>query len=65
VATFSAVRTMAEHRWVVLLRGILAILFGVMAYAWPRLTALILVTIWGAYALVDGVVEVIAGVRGK
>ncbi len=65
MAIFSAVRTMAEHWWVVLLRGILAILFGVLAYSWPRLSILILVTIWGAYALVDGIVGVVAGVRGK
>jgi uncharacterized membrane protein HdeD (DUF308 family) len=61
----SALRTMSEHWWVVLLRGILGILFGVMAYAWPSLTVLILITIWGAYALVDGVVELVAGIRGK
>ena len=61
----SALRTMSEHWWVVLLRGILGILFGVMAYTWPGLTVLILVTIWGAYALVDGIVELVAGIRGK
>lgn len=65
MALFSAVRTMAEHWWVVLLRGILAILFGVLAYTWPGLTVLILVTIWGAYAMIDGIVGVVAGVRGK
>ena len=62
---FSAVRTMSDHWWVVLLRGIFAILFGILAYAWPGLTALILVTLWGVYALVDGVAGVIAGIRGK
>lgn len=61
----SALRTMSDHWWVVLLRGILGILFGVMAYTWPGLTVLILVTIWGAYALFDGVVELVAGIRGK
>ncbi len=65
MAVFSAVRTMAEHWWVVLLRGILAILFGVLAYTWPGLTILILVTLWGAYALVDGIFGVVAGLRGK
>jgi len=29
---FSAVRTMADHWWVVLLRGLFAIAFGMMAY---------------------------------
>ena len=65
MAGFSAVRTLMLHWWVVLLRGILAILFGLMAYAWPGLTIAVLVLLWGAYALVDGIFEVIAGVRGK
>ena len=38
MADFSAVRALTQHWWVVLLRGILAILFGVMAYAWPGVT---------------------------
>ena len=62
---FSAVRTMSEHWWVVLLRGVLAILFGILAYSWPGLTAIILVTIWGIYALIDGIFGVVAGIRGK
>ncbi|HEY2797311.1 MAG TPA: HdeD family acid-resistance protein [Thermoanaerobaculia bacterium] len=65
MADFSAARTLSQHWWVVLLRGVLAILFGVMAFAWPGVTLAILVLLWGAYALVDGIFEVIAGVRGK
>jgi len=58
-------RTLAQHWWVVLLRGLLAIVFGLLAYAWPGLALASLVLLWGAYALVDGVFEVVAGVRGK
>ena len=65
MADFSAVRALAQHWWVVLLRGVLAILFGVMAWAWPGVTLAVLVLIWGAYALTDGIFEVIAGIRGK
>ena len=65
MAGFSAIRTMSDHWWVVLLRGVLAILFGILAWTWPGLTVLLLVTIWGAYAFVDGVFEVVAGIRGK
>ncbi|MFY9550425.1 MAG: HdeD family acid-resistance protein [Thermoanaerobaculia bacterium] len=65
MAGFSAVRTLTVHWWVVLLRGILAILLGIMAYIWPGLTLAALVLLWGAYALVDGIFEVVAGVRGK
>ncbi|HKD17436.1 MAG TPA: HdeD family acid-resistance protein [Thermoanaerobaculia bacterium] len=59
------VRTLAEHWWVVLLRGIVAILFGVLALTRPLLTIAALVLFWGAYALVDGIFELIEGVRTK
>ncbi len=59
------IRTLAEHWWVLLLRGLLAIAFGLMAYAWPGVTIAVLVMFWGAYALVDGIFEVVAGVRAK
>src|SRR5262245_32503156 len=62
---FSAVKTLSEHWWVLLLRGLLAIAFGIMTFAWPQVTLAVLVLLWGAYALVDGIFEVIAGVRGK
>jgi uncharacterized membrane protein HdeD (DUF308 family) len=59
------IRTLAEHWWVLLLRGIVAILFGLLAYARPVLTIAALVLLWGAYALVDGIFEVVAGVKAK
>ena len=59
------IRTLAEHWWVLLLRGIVAILFGLIAYARPVLTIAVLVLLWGAYALVDGIFEVVAGVKAK
>jgi uncharacterized membrane protein HdeD (DUF308 family) len=40
-----------------------AVLFGVLAFVWPGLTLAILVLIWGAYALVDGVLDVVASLR--
>ena len=55
------IRTLAQHWWVLLLRGLLAIAFGLLTYARPGLTILLLVTFWGAYALIDGIFEVIAG----
>ena len=45
--------------WIVL-RGVVAVLFGVVAFAWPSITLAALVIVWGAYALADGVLALIA-----
>ncbi len=58
-------RTLGRAWWLVLARGILAITFGLMAWAWPKLTLFVLVAFWGAYALIDGAVALIAGIRTR
>lgn len=51
--------------WVFLIRGIAAILFGIAAFIWPGLTIAVLVLMFGAYALVDGIFAVIAGISAR
>ena len=41
--------------WAFLVRGLLAVLFGVVALAWPTVTLGILVVMFGVYAFLDGV----------
>jgi uncharacterized membrane protein HdeD (DUF308 family) len=50
--------------WVYAVRGIAAILFGIMALVWPGPTLAALVLLFGAYALVDGVALLVALARG-
>ena len=54
--------TLARNWWVFVLRGVLAILFGVVAWVWPDLTVTVLVALFGAYALVNGGFAVVAGI---
>jgi uncharacterized membrane protein HdeD (DUF308 family) len=49
--------------WVLAIRGVFAIIFAVIAFLWPGITATALVLLFGAYALVDGVFAITAGVR--
>src|SRR5512144_1607042 len=55
---------LAKSWWVLLLRGIAAIVFGVLAFAWPGLTLVTLVLLYGAFALVDGALSLIAAFTG-
>ncbi len=56
---------LGRYWWVVLIRGVLAILFGVAAFVWPGITLLTLVLLFGAFALVDGAFEVAAAISGR
>ena len=40
------------------MRGVAAIAFGILAFVWPGLTLITLTVLWGAYALVDGVIAI-------
>jgi uncharacterized membrane protein HdeD (DUF308 family) len=56
---------LAEFWWVLVLRGVAAIVFGILAFVWPGITIEILIAFFGAYMLVDGVFGTIAALRGR
>jgi uncharacterized membrane protein HdeD (DUF308 family) len=56
---------LADNWWLLLLRGIAAIVFGILAFLWPGITLLTLIFLWGAYALVDGVFSLWSAISGK
>jgi uncharacterized membrane protein HdeD (DUF308 family) len=60
-----ALPTLATNWWALLLRGIAAVLFGLAALFWPGLTLFVLIVFFGAYALVDGILAIVAGIRGS
>lgn len=57
------VNTLAQNWWTLVLRGIAAIIFGILAYIWPGITFTVLVLFFGAYALWDGIFALIGAFR--
>lgn len=60
----SLLHALAQNWWLEVLRGVAAIIFGILAFAWPGITLLTLVLFWGAYALIDGVLAIVAAIKG-
>ncbi len=53
----------AQRWWMLVVRGLAAVAFGVLAIAWPGISLLALVLLWGAYAFVDGVTAIALAAR--
>jgi uncharacterized membrane protein HdeD (DUF308 family) len=51
--------------WVVLLRGLVAITFGILAFAWPGVTLATLVLLFAFYALTDGIFSLFTAIGGQ
>jgi uncharacterized membrane protein HdeD (DUF308 family) len=51
--------------WMLALQGLFALLFGVLALLWPSVTLLWLVIMFSAYAMLSGIVAVIAGIGNR
>jgi uncharacterized membrane protein HdeD (DUF308 family) len=54
---------LAQNWWAIALRGVFAIIFGIIALLMPGAALLAFVLLFAAYMLVDGVLAIIAGVR--
>jgi len=56
----------SRNSWgTLLVRGIIAVLFGIAAFIWPGLTLLFLITLFGVYALIDGIIAVFVSVQER
>jgi uncharacterized membrane protein HdeD (DUF308 family) len=57
------VHVLARNWWALLIRGIVAVIFGILAFMNPGATIVVLGILFGAYAFVDGVFAIVAAVR--
>jgi uncharacterized membrane protein HdeD (DUF308 family) len=56
---------MSRNWWIFLVRGAIAIVFGIMALVWPELTLSTLILLFGFYAIFDGVVAIWHGITNR
>jgi uncharacterized membrane protein HdeD (DUF308 family) len=57
--------TLSKNWWAVLLRGLAAIAFGLATLFAPGISIAALIILFGAYALVDGLLAIISAVRRR
>ncbi|MBV9719013.1 MAG: HdeD family acid-resistance protein [Candidatus Eremiobacteraeota bacterium] len=57
------VATLTRNWWMWLIRGIAAVIFGLLAFLWPGATIVVIGILFGAYALVDGIFAIVATIR--
>lgn len=56
---------LAKNWWLILLRGLCAIAFGVLTFIWPGVSLVTLLLLYGAFAIADGIVALAAAVTGS
>jgi uncharacterized membrane protein HdeD (DUF308 family) len=56
---------LTRNWWVLVVEGVLAIVFGILAFFVPAITLAALVLLFGAYAFIDGIFSIVAAVRAQ
>lgn len=51
--------------WLVLLRGVFAIILGILAFVWPVATAVAFVWVFAFYAVIDGIVNIMQAISTR
>jgi uncharacterized membrane protein HdeD (DUF308 family) len=56
---------LSRYWWMTLIRGLVGILFGIMLFAKPGISLVSLVLVFGAFALADGIANIITAIGGR
>jgi len=59
------IEALKRNWWVLVIRGICGIVFGVIALAYPGLALATLVILFGAWVLIDGVFRIVGATAGR
>ncbi len=59
------IETLKRHWWVPVIRGIAAIVFGIIAFTHPVMAIATLVLFFGAWVLIDGIFRIVAAIRHR
>jgi len=54
---------LARRWWALALRGVIAVIFGLMAFFIPGITLVSLVLMFGFYAILDGVFDIVSAIK--
>ena len=65
IGRLALAHALARNWWLLMLRGIVGVVFGLVAFFLPGLTLLSLIFLWGAYALADGAFSLWAAITGR
>ena len=55
---------LSRYWWTLVVRGVIALIFGILAFVWPGLTLASLVILFGAFVLMDGIFAIVGAIGG-
>jgi uncharacterized membrane protein HdeD (DUF308 family) len=58
-------KLLSQAWWMLALRAVVALLFGILAFLLPGLTLLWLVTLFAVYALISGIASVVGAIQNR
>ena len=58
-------KILSRFWWIILIRGVLAVLFGITLFAWPAISLSSLMFLFGFFTLADGIGNVVNAIGGR